>query len=141
MLINPLGLNDLTGAINGCAIAVHRVLGPGLLESAYRACLQTELAPAGRKVAVKVPIPLEYRGLRLKTTYYLDLVVDDVVIVEVKCVAALATIHTAQLLTYLRLTNRPVGLLINFNVPVLKQGIRRVLNSTPATSDVSASGP
>ena len=81
---------------------------------------------------MKVPVPLRYRGVRLKTTYFLDLVVDDLVIVEVKSVAALGNIHVAQLLTYLKLTNRAVGLLMNFNVPVMRQGIRRVLNPSVA---------
>ena len=128
MLTNPFGLNDLTRTINGCAIRVHRIFGPGLLESVYGQCLRMELRESGLSVASGIAVPLQYRGTRLDATYYLDLLVDDKVIVEVKSVAALAGIHTAQLLTYLRLTNRPVGLLINFNVPVLKQGMRRVVN-------------
>src|SRR5688572_29956249 len=128
MLTNPFGLNDLTRTINGCAIRVHKTFGPGLLESVYAQSLRMELREAGLSVACETAVPLEYRGTKLDAVYYLDLLVDDKVIVEVKSVTALAGIHTAQLLTYLRLTNRPIGLLINFNVPLLKQGMRRVIN-------------
>ena len=93
-----------------------------------------ELREAGLSVASGTAVPLQYRGIKLDATYYLGLLVEDRVIVEVKSVTALAGIHTAQLLTYLRLTNRPVGLLINFNVPVLKQGVRRVVNPGMASA-------
>lgn len=117
---------DLTTHIIGAAIEVHRALGPGLLESAYRRCLAHELAIRGLKVAQEVSLPLEYKGLRLDDTYRLDLLVEDKVIVEVKSVARLEAIHLAQTLTYLRLSRQEVGLLLNFNVPALKDGIRRV---------------
>jgi len=128
MLTNPSDLNDLTRDIIGSAIHVHRELGPGLLESAYSACLATELRLRHHDVGVKIPVPLVYREVRIETAYWLDMLVDDRVIVELKSVEQLAPIHQAQLLTYLRLAARPVGLLINFNEPVLKNGVKRVIN-------------
>jgi GxxExxY protein len=127
MLTNPRGLNELTGGIIAAAIAVHRECGPGLLESVYTECMTYELQERDFEVETGLRIPLTYRGRRLSSHYYLDLRVNRQVIVEVKSVAALAPVHTAQLITYLKLTACPVGLLINFNVPVLKQGVRRVV--------------
>jgi GxxExxY protein len=125
----PTHVNNLTREIIGAAIEVHRVLGPGLLESAYHNCLARELDIRGIRFKYKWPLPLEYKGLRLPKGYEMDLLVADCVIVEVKSVVTLAPIHEAQLLTYLRLTNLKVGLLTNFNEVVLKNGIRRrVLN-------------
>ena len=122
-------VNTLTGQIIGAAIEVHRALGPGLLESAYRLSLARELSLRSIPVKYRWPLPLEYKGLRLDKVYQPDLVVADTVVVETKCVEALAPIHEAQLLTYLRVGGWKVGLLINFNVLVLKNGIRRkVLN-------------
>jgi GxxExxY protein len=118
-------VNDLTRVIIGAAIEVHRSLGPGLLESAYHLCLARELQIHGIPYKYKWPIPLEYKGLRLKKTYNIDLLVDDAVVVEVKSIAELAPIHEAQLLTYMRLGGWKVGLLLNFNEVVLKKGIRR----------------
>jgi GxxExxY protein len=118
-------VNDLTRIIIGAAIEVHRHLGPGLLESAYHLCLSRELQIHGIPYKYKWPIPLEYKGLRLKKTYNIDLLVDDAVVVEVKSIAELAPIHEAQLLTYMRLGGWKVGLLLNFNEVVLKRGIRR----------------
>ena len=118
-------VNDLTRIIIGAAIEVHRHLGPGLLESAYHLCLARELQIHGIPYKYKWPIPLEYKGLRLKKTYNIDLLVDDAVVVEVKSIAELAPIHEAQLLTYMRLGGWKVGLLLNFNEVVLKRGIRR----------------
>jgi GxxExxY protein len=120
-------VNTLTGQIIGSAIEVHRTLGPGLLESAYRLSLARELFLRRIPVKDKWPLPLEYKGLRLKKVYQPDLIVADTVVVETKCVDALAPIHEAQLLTYLRLGGWQVGLLINFNVLVLKNGIRRMV--------------
>ena len=123
---------DLSGRVIRAAVEVHRELGPGLLESAYRICLVHELRSRGQCVATEVPLSISYRGMSLECGYRLDLVVEDSLIVELKTVQALDSLHTAQLLTYLRLTGKPVGLLINFNVPLLKQGIRRlVLTSDP----------
>ena len=122
-------VNTLTGQIIGSAIEVHRALGPGLLESAYRLSLARELFLRRIPVKARWPLPLEYKGLKLDKVYQPDLVVADTVVVETKCVDELAPIHEAQLLTYLRLGGWKVGLLINFNVLVLKNGIRRrVLN-------------
>ena len=118
-------VNDLTRIIIGAAIEVHRHLGPGLLESAYHLCLSRELQIHGIPYKYKWPIPLEYKGLRLKKTYNIDLLVDDAVVVEVKSIAELAPIHEAQLLTYMRIGRWKVGLLLNFNEVVLKKGIRR----------------
>jgi GxxExxY protein len=119
---------EITEAIIGGAIEVHRQLGPGLLESAYQACLCHELELRGIAFKDEVPVPLIYKGLSLDCGYRLDLLVADEVIVELKSVEQLLPVHEAQLLTYLRLTGKKVGLLINFNVPVLKDGIvRRVL--------------
>ncbi|HKR14016.1 MAG TPA: GxxExxY protein [Pyrinomonadaceae bacterium] len=121
-------VNDLTKEVIGAAIEVHRNLGPGLLESAYQQCLARELAL--REIAYKRewPLPLEYKGLRLKCAYRVDFLVNDAVVVEIKSVECLAPVHQAQLLTYMRLGGWKVGLLINFNVLLLKTGIcRRVL--------------
>lgn len=128
MLTDPAGTNDLTHDIIGCSIKVHRALGPGLLESAYEPCLALELTESGHVVEVRKPVPLVYRGIKLENCYSLDMMVDGRVIVELKSVEAFAPIHDAQMLTYLRLTRCPVGLLINFNVRVLKDGIRRIIN-------------
>lgn len=118
---------ELTALIIGAAIEVHRQLGPGLLESAYEECLCREMKLQGIGLERQRPLPLEYKGAKLDCGYRLDLVVEGRVVVEVKAVDALAPVHDAQLLTYLRLTGLKVGLLINFNVPVLKSGIRRLV--------------
>jgi GxxExxY protein len=118
-------LNQLTHEIIGASIEVHRTLGPGLLESAYRKCLRRELLLRGIPYRKEYPLPLEYKGIRLECEYRVDILVGGVVAVEVKSVQALAPVHDAQLLTYLRLGGWPVGLLINFNVVVLKDGIHR----------------
>lgn len=121
-------VNDLTRQIIGAAIEVHRHLGPGLLESAYVKCLSRELYIKEVPFKREWPLPLEYKGVRLGCGYRLDLVVGDNVVVEIKSVEAVTPIHEAQLLTYLKLGGWNVGLLINFNVEVLKMGIhRRVL--------------
>ena len=118
----------LTGEIIGAAIEVHRELGPGLLESSYEICLARELELRGISCEFQKPLPLEYKGIRLDCGYRLDLLVSGAVIVEVKSVAALAPIHDAQLITYLKLTGVKVGLLMNFNVVVLKDGLRRLVH-------------
>jgi len=124
-------LNRVTDSIIGAAIAVHRVLGPGLLESAYEACLALELAERGFRVERQKELPVVYRGIHVDCGYRLDLLVESGVIVEVKSVERLAPIHQAQLLSYLRLSCCSVGLLINFNVRILKNGIRRLVNDFP----------
>ena len=121
-------LNKITEAIIGAAIEVHRALGPGLLESAYVTCLVYELRQRGFKVLEQVPLPLVYKEVKLDCGYRLDLLVNDVVIVEVKSVEGLAPIHEAQLLSYLKLADCKIGLLINFNVKLLKHGIKRLAN-------------
>ena len=119
---------ELTRQIIGAAMEVHRQLGPGLLESAYEECLCHELRLRGISFQRQLDLPVEYKGLKLDCGYRLDLVVEDKVIVELKAVESILPVHEAQLLTYLRLTGKRVGLLINFNVPVLRRGIvRRVL--------------
>ena len=129
MLTDPFGTNDITADIIGSAIEVHKALGPGLLESAYAACLTLELTERGHTIDLKKPVPLVYKTVRLDSAYQLDMLVDGRIIVELKSINALAAIHEAQMLTYLRLTGCPLGLLINFNVPILKEGIQRVFNA------------
>jgi GxxExxY protein len=123
-----VSVDDLTGKIIGCAMKVHTVLGPGLLESAYEACLRYELTKAGLKVEQQKPIPLIYEEVKLDCGYRLDLLVEDRVIVEIKAVESLSPLASAQLLTYLKLHNRKIGLLINFNVRHLRDGIKRIAN-------------
>ena len=118
-------INRVTEAIIGAAIEVHRTLGPGLLESAYCECLCRELSVRGVPFQREKPLPLEYKGVRLECGYRLDLLVANSVVVEVKAIETIAPVHEAQLLTYLRLGGWRIGLLINFNVAILKQGIRR----------------
>jgi len=122
--MNP-HINALSYEIIGAAIEVHRTLGPGLLESSYRECLCREVSLRNIKFKRECGLPLQYKGLRLDCGYRMDVLVADLVVVEIKAVEALAPIHDAQLLTYLRLGGWKVGLLINCNVVVLKDGIRR----------------
>jgi len=124
-------LNKITETIIGAAIDVHRALGPGLLESAYEACMVYELAQVGLKVEQQKPLPIVYRGVKLECVYRMDLMIEDEVIVEIKSIEKLLPIHQAQLLSYLKLSDCKVGLLINFNVKVLKNGIKRVVNNFP----------
>jgi GxxExxY protein len=120
--------NRITGEVIAAAIEVHRILGPGLLESTYMPCLQYELAARKLRFVTQQPVPLVYKGMVLSASYRLDLVVEDTVVVEVKSVASLEPVHDAQVLTYLNLSARPVGLLINFNVEKLVLGVRRLIN-------------
>jgi GxxExxY protein len=131
-------LDSITRRIIGAAIEVHRRLGPGLLESAYEICLAYELRQCGMKVEQQKPLPVVYKDVKLDCGYRLDLVVEDSVVVEVKAVEKLARIHDAQLLSYLRLSGKTVGLLLNFNVRVLKNGVKRIVNNYP-DSALSAS--
>jgi GxxExxY protein len=124
-------LNLITERIIGAAIEVHRALGPGLLESAYEACLAYELIQSGYQVEHQKPLPVIYKEVRLECGYRLDVLVEEAVIVEIKAVERLMPIHQAQLLSYLKLSGCNVGLLINFNVEILKSGIRRVVNDFP----------
>ncbi|PSB01939.1 GxxExxY protein [Merismopedia glauca] len=120
--------NELSQQIIGAAIAVHRELGPGLLESAYEACLEFELLQRKITVERQVPQSVIYKGVKLECGYRLDLLIENLVIVELKTVEQFTPIHDAQLLTYLKLRRLWLGLLINFNVPILKQGIKRLVN-------------
>lgn len=120
--------NTITGIVIGAAIEVHRELGPGLLESVYEACLTEELASRGLKVKNQVFLPILYKEKALGKNFKIDLLIEDEVIVELKSVEKLLDVHEIQLVTYLRLANKKLGLLINFNVPVLTKGVRRRIN-------------
>lgn len=123
-----MATEKVTENVIGAAIEVHRVLGPGLLESAYEECMCYELSQRGISFQRQVALPVSYKGVQLTCGYRLDLLVNGVLVVEIKSVEAIEPVHEAQLLTYLRLSKCQVGLLLNFNVPVLKDGItRRVL--------------
>jgi GxxExxY protein len=121
-------INRITSKIIGAAIEVHRQLGPGLLESIYQRCLRRELSTLNLAFEVEKTVDVNYKGESLDSGLKLDFFVQDLVIVELKAVEALAPIHEAQVLTYLKLTGAPIGLLINFNVRVLREGIQRILN-------------
>jgi GxxExxY protein len=121
-------INAVTEAIIGAAIEVHRHLGPGLLESAYLNCLAKELELRDLCFEKEKRLPVEYKGFNLDCAYRLDLIVEDQVVVELKTVETILPIHEAQLLTYLKLTGCKIGLLINFNVPVLVKGLKRMIN-------------
>ena len=117
--------DPLSNRVIGCALEVHRALGPGLLESAYEQCLAHELRAEGIAAAVQEPLPIRYKGLQLDAGYRVDLLVEDALIVELKAVERLLPIHEAQLLTYMKLADIKVGLLINFNAVRLRTGIKR----------------
>jgi GxxExxY protein len=120
-------INIITGDIIASAIEVHKALGPGLLESAYKECLRYLLVIKGYKVETEVPVPVIFREVKLDCGYRIDLLINREVVVEAKSIEALAPIHTAQVLTHLKFAKKKVGLLINFNVPVLKEGIKRYI--------------
>jgi GxxExxY protein len=134
----PQHLNRLTELIIGCAIRVHRALGPGLLESTYKRCTAHELRLASCQVDEEVALPLQYRDLTIERAYRVDMIVNDTVVVEIKAVDRVQPLHEAQVLTYLRLTGCPVGLLINFNSHLLKDGVRRFVNR-PSPCESTAS--
>lgn len=122
-------LNEITELIIGASIDVHRQLGPGLLESAYRECLFYELTKViGLSVKREIPMPIVYKEIKLEQGYRMDLLVEDKVVIELKTVDFLTDVHNAQLLTYLKLGNYKLGLLINFNETLLKNGIKRIIN-------------
>jgi GxxExxY protein len=136
----PLDLNrvnPLTEAAIGAAIKVHRALGPGLLESVYLECLVYELQRSGLSVRSNIPLPVHYDDVRINLGFRLDAVVNDYLVLELKSVKKLAPIHTAQVLTYLKLSGYPVGLLINFNVTLLTSGVKRLINPWPAEKFLS----
>jgi GxxExxY protein len=127
--MKPIPINDLTHRVIGCAIEVHRELGPGLVESLYEACLCDELADAGLRFARQQQLPVVYKNRPLSGHFQLDIVVDDALVLEIKSVHQVHPIHEAQLTTYLHLGGFPLGLVMNFNTVLMKDGVTRVLNS------------
>jgi len=123
-----MDMNELTGSVIGAAIEVHKTLGPGLLESIYEECLCRELELREISYERQKEIPIEYKGSKLDCSYRIDILVANKLILEIKACEVIQGVHEAQLLTYLKLTGLKVGLLINFNVPVLKEGIKRMAN-------------
>lgn len=121
-------LNEISGKVIDCSIKVHRILGPGLLESAYEVCLSHELRKSGLKVDSQITLPIIYDDIFIEAGYRIDLMVEDSVVVELKSIERILPIHEAQLLTYLKLSRKKLGLLINFNVTLLKNGIKRMVN-------------
>lgn len=121
-------INEITGEIVDAAMRVHSALGPGLLESAYEKCLRFELHRRGLHVTAQVELPIVYDGIRIDSGYRIDLLVEDAVVVEIKTVETLLPIHQAQVISYLKLSNKRIGLLINFHVEHLKDGIKRFAN-------------
>ncbi|GHM99156.1 hypothetical protein WSM22_06460 [Cytophagales bacterium WSM2-2] len=120
--------NEISTKIIGCAIRVHKELGPGLLESSYEACLYFELVQSGLLVEKQKPLPLIYRDVKLDCGYRMDMLVENKVVIEVKAVEELEDVHMAQVLTYLKLSKCRLGLLMNFNVTMMRDGIRRIVN-------------
>lgn len=127
--MTPEELDRVSNEVIGAAIEVHRVLGPGLLESAYEESIAWELGLRKFQLRRQVPIPVVYKDLRIEEGYRVDMIVNERVILELKCVDALDPIHTAQLLTYLKMTGLKLGLLLNFRVDVMRHGIKRVVNN------------
>jgi GxxExxY protein len=127
-LLKPDDLDRLTESVIGAAIEVHRVIGPGLLESAYEECLAYELAQRGLKFERQKPLPVRYKTVRLDCGYKLDLLIERQLVIEIKAVETLLPIHEAQLLSYLRMLDLRVGLLLNFHSSVLKKGLKRIVN-------------
>lgn len=121
-------MNELTKLVIGASIEVHKILGPGLLESVYQECLVKELKRKNVFCKENVPVKVVYKGEELEKLFFIDVLVDDRLVVELKAVEQVIPLHKAQLLSYLRLSNKKLGLLINFNVPILKEGITRVIN-------------
>jgi GxxExxY protein len=122
-------LNDISGAVIGSAIRVHRALGPGLLESAYEGCLVYELAQQGIQCKTQQKLPVNYRGVSIEVGYRVDVIVENAVILEVKTVKKIIPIHEAQLLSYLKMSKLKLGLILNFNTMILKSGIKRIVNN------------
>ena len=133
-----MDINKISGIVIDSAIKVHTILGAGLLERPYQVCLKHELTKRGLKVLHEVTLPVIYDGITIDVGYRLDLLVEDRLIVELKSVTQLTSLHKAQMLTYLKLAEKPLGLLINFNTPHLKNGIMRIIDSSSASSASSA---
>jgi GxxExxY protein len=129
LMLSEDELNRVSGTVIGCAIEVHRVLGPGLLESAYQQCLVWELRHAGLDCSEQVAVPLRYKDLNIPNAYRLDILVENAVVLELKAVERIEPIHMAQMLTYLKTNNLKLGLLLNFNVDIMRKGIKRVVNN------------
>jgi GxxExxY protein len=121
-------LNRLSGIIIGASIQVHSVVEPGLLESVYETCLAWELREQGLAIRTQVPVPIVYKGIALDAGYRVDMVIDESVVVEIKTVTKIVPVHKAQVLTYLRLLRCPLGLLLNFYVPQMRDGVKRIVN-------------
>lgn len=121
-------LNIFSGRVIGAAMHVHSALGPGLLENTYEACLVHELGERGIRAESQVELPVLYKGIKLDVGYRIDIIVEDSIIIELKAVESLSRVHTAQILAYLKLSRKKLGLLINFNVPHLRDGIKRIVN-------------
>ena len=131
-----MDINKISSAIIRAAINVHKELGPGLLESVYQSCMIIELSEMGLNVKGEVPVPVNFRGRNITDQgFRIDLLVEDSLVVELKSVEQVKDIHKKQLLTYLKLTNKPLGLLINFNELLLKDGITRIINTVPSVRD------
>lgn len=133
-------LNQISSQILAAAFKVHTAIGPGVLESVYQTCLHHELRKAGLRVEAQVAVPVQYDGLHLESGFRIDLLVEDRIILELKCIEDILPIHKAQLLTYLKLANKPLGLLLNFNVVHMRDGIKRIVNSRYRRPGLSASG-
>ena len=129
--VNERGLNELSGNVIGAAIEVHKALGPGLLESAYEECLCRELSLREVEFQRQHALPVEYKGVRLDCGYRIDILVDGCLIVELKAVEKISELHKAQVMAYMKLTDCKLGLLLNFNVPMLKDGIARLALGAP----------
>jgi GxxExxY protein len=123
--MRAMEMNEITQRIIGCAIEVHRHLGPGLLESAYEECLAYELIKKGLVIKRQHPTPVVYKEIKLECGYRIDILVENLVVIELKVVDTIAPVHEAQILTYMKFANKSIGLLINFNVTLLKNGIKR----------------
>ncbi|MCU0472084.1 MAG: GxxExxY protein [Bacteroidales bacterium] len=119
--------NEITRKIIGCAIEVHKILGPGLLESAYEECLSFELKKVGLSIKRQVPTPVVYKDVKLECGYRIDILIEDTVVLELKVVDEFNPVHEAQILTYMKFSRKQIGLMINFNVTILKNGIRRFI--------------
>jgi GxxExxY protein len=128
--------NEVTGVVISAAMKIHSAFGPGLLESAYRACLCHELRQRGMRVGTETVLPIVYDGVAIDAGYRVDLVVQDMVLVELKAIAQLKPVHRAQLLSYLKLSGRSIGLLINFHVKHLRMGICRIVNRVSGEADL-----
>ncbi len=134
MVQTERSLDDITGVVVDAAVRLHKALGPGLLESVYEIVLTRDLQRLGLQVERQMPVAFEYEGLKFSDAFRLDLMVEGRVIIEIKSVETLAPVHTKQLLTYLRLMKLPIGLLLNFGAPVMKDGLKRVVNDLSASA-------